>query len=246
MKALILAGTAEARLLSHQLERIVGVEVVVSLAGRTSRPADHGGTVRVGGFGGADGLAAYLAAERIDALVDATHPFAATISAHAAEAADRCGVPRLQLVRPPWEPFPHDRWVDVGDVAGAASALRELGADRVLLTVGRTDLDAFTGMDDVHFVVRSIERPAAVPLADFALLQARGPFTVTQERDMLRRQGIDAVVSKNSGGEDAKLVAARELGVPVVMIRRPPPVPGVVAHDVPTAVDRLRSIVSGP
>ncbi|MDY7102109.1 MAG: cobalt-precorrin-6A reductase [Actinomycetota bacterium] len=235
MKVLVLGGTAEARGLADALGARPGTEVVVSLAGHTSAPVDHAGARRVGGFGGVDGLARFLADERIDALVDATHPFAATMAANAAAAVGRCPVPRLRLVRPPWAPVDGDRWIDADDLAGAAAVVRDLGAVRVLLTVGRLELGAFAGIDRVRFVVRSIEPPGPLPFeADVVL--GRGPFTVADELDLLRSRGIDALVTKNSGGDDAKLVAARELGLPVVMVRRPPMVAGESVPDVEAAL----------
>jgi len=237
VKVLLLAGTAEARALSHALDEVVGVDVVVSLAGRTSAAAGHGGTLRVGGFGGVEGLEAYLLEERFDAVVDATHPFAARMSAHVARAVRRSRTPLVRFERPEWRAQVGDRWTEAADVDAAARALVVLGATRVLLTIGRTGLDAFRSLDQVHFVVRSIETVDQQRLSSVSSIRARGPFTVADEVALLERHAIDAVVTKNSGGDDAKLVAARTLDVPVVMIKRPP---GVDCSRVDNLEDALR------
>lgn len=226
MKVLLLAGTAEARRLSHELAARPDTEVVVSLAGLTTQAADHAGTVRVGGFGGVDGLAAFLRDAAFDVVVDATHPFATTMPRNAAAACERSRIARLRVVRPPWVPAAGDRWIDVADLDAAARAVRRSGASRVLLTTGRMELEPFAGLDDVALVLRSIEPPAGLPPASVEVVTGRGPFTVDDELALLRTHRIDLVVSKNSGGDSAKLVAARQLDVPVVMIRRPPGVPG--------------------
>lgn len=236
MKVLVLAGTAEARRLSQRLGERPDVEVVVSLAGLTSTAADHGGTVRTGGFGGADGLARFLRGGAFDAVVDATHPFAATMPGNAAAACERCSIPRLRLVRAPWRPGVGDRWIDVADLGAAAEAVRQSGATRVLLTTGRMELVPFARLRDVSFVVRSIEPPAHLPLPSAEVVRARGPFTVGDEVDLLTARSIDLVVTKNAGGHDAKLVAARRLGLPVVVVRRPPTVPGPSVETVDEAL----------
>lgn len=242
MKVLILAGTAEARALSHRLDARPDVEVVVSLAGRTAAAADHGGTVRVGGFHGIDGLEHHLVHEKVDAVVDATHPFAATMSAHAARAAARARVPHLRFERPPWHARSGDRWTEVADVGQAARALPTIGATRVLLTIGRTGLDAFADIGAAHLVVRSIEPVDQQPFAGAVFVQARGPFTVADELALLEHHDIDTVVMKNSGGDDAKLAAARQLDLAVVMIRRPPSPGGPTVDDLDDVVRWLRSL----
>jgi precorrin-6A/cobalt-precorrin-6A reductase len=245
VRVLLLAGTTEARALSHELAALGDVDVVVSLAGRTSVAADYGGTLRFGGFGGADELEAYLVEERFDAIVDATHPFAARMSAHAARAAHRTGSPHLRFERPPWRAQPGDQWTEVADVAAAARAVCSLGATRVLLTIGGTGLDAFGNIRDVHFVVRSIETVDQQPLADALSIRARGPFTVADEVALLERHAIDAVVAKNSGGDDAKLVAARRLDIPVVMIERPSSTDGLTVDGLEDVLRWLRSTGQG-
>lgn len=245
MKVLLLAGTAEARALSHALDALVDVDVVVSLAGRTAAAADHGGTLRVGGFGGVDGLEAYLVHERFDAVVDATHPFAERMSVHVARAVRRAGTPLARFERPQWRAQVGDRWTEVADADAAARAVVALGATRVLLTIGRTGLDAFRSLDHVHFVVRSIETVDQQQLANLSSIRARGPFTVADEVALLERHAIDAVVTKNSGGDDAKLVAARTLDIPVVMIERPLRALCATVDNVEDALRWLRSAEHG-
>jgi len=230
VRVLLLAGTTEAAGLATLLAARPGVEVVASLAGRTTAPAPLPCEVRIGGFGGPDGLAQALRAGGFRALVDATHPFADVMPRHAAAAAAAAGVPRLRLVRPPWRPAPGDRWHDVDDLTAAAGALARLGARRAFLTTGRLKLAAFAAVPGVHFLVRSIEPPDPMPLpaAASTVVLARGPFTVDDELALLRAHRIDTIVTRNSGGDAAaaKLAAARTLGTQVVMVRRPTPPPG--------------------
>ena len=233
---LILGGTAEAVGLAAACAARPGLEVISSLAGRTRTPALPPGEVRIGGFGGASGLARFLAERGIDRVIDATHPFAARIGAHAEEACRDARVPRLRLLRPPWIREPGDHWVEVADLAEAGRRLPELGR-RVFLTVGHQDLGAFTGLD-LWFLVRTIEPPGALPLRHGEWLAGRGPFALEDELALLRTQGIDVLVTKASGGAAtyAKIAAARQLGMPVVMVRRPPPPPGPVAHSIEAAL----------
>jgi len=228
MRILILGGTTEARQLAVRL--LPFGAVTLSLAGRTQAPAAQGVPVRVGGFGGAEGLARHLRDERIDLLVDATHPFAARISANAAEAAAGAGVAAIALSRPAWQQVERDRWTVVDDLAGAVAALGS-APRRVLLAIGRQEVAAFAAAPHHAYLIRSIDPvdpPLAVPRAEYLL--ARGPFTVAAEIDLMRRHRIDAVVAKNAGGEAtyAKIAAARELGIEVVMVQRPPMPPGIV------------------
>ena len=227
-RLLLLGGTREAVELARTLDGCPEVETTYSLAGRTRRPAPVPAPVRTGGFGGADGLAAYLREAGIRLVVDATHPYAEAISAHAAHACYRAAVPRLVLHRPPWARGPGDRWVEAADTESAARALPALGR-RALLTVGSRGLAPFLEAAGLSFVVRSVEPPrAALDPARFEVVLARGPFDVDAERRLLESRAIDVLVSKNSGGPAAraKLEAARALGLPVVMIARPPPPPG--------------------
>jgi precorrin-6A/cobalt-precorrin-6A reductase len=243
---LILGGTSEGAELARRLAaRPDMFTVTTSLAGRTSTPAALPGRLRVGGFGGADGLAAWLASERVDALVDATHPFAARMPWNAATAADKAGVPRLRLERPPWIPMGGDDWVSVSDLAAAAEALGS--AKRVFLTTGRQELAPFAGRPDIWFLLRSIEAPERVPLQLCEVILGKAPFTVGEEEDLMARYGIDTLVTKNSGAAAtaAKLEAARRLGVRVVMVERPPKPSGETAATVTAALAWLaRALVA--
>ncbi|USI72548.1 cobalt-precorrin-6A reductase [Sphingomonas morindae] len=221
-RCLVLGGTGEASALAAALAAR-GIAAVLSYAGRTAAPRAQPVPVRIGGFGGADGLAAYLRAERISHVVDATHAFAAQISAHAVTAAAAAGVPLLALTRPAWRPQPGDRWRAVADIAAAVAALA--GAQRrVMLALGRMHVAAFAAQPQHFYLLRFIEpAPLPPPLPDHTLLVARGPFTAESEAALMRAHGIDLVVAKNAGGDGAiaKLEAARALGLPVLMIDRP-------------------------
>lgn len=217
MHVLILGGTTEARALAGLLHP--RVRVTSSLAGRVARPRLPEGEVRIGGFGGADGLAAWLGEHAVDAVIDATHPFAERISFHAARAAATAHVPLLALRRPGWVPEEGDDWRDAGSLAEAAAALDGLG-DRVFLTTGRMGLAAFADRPE-WFLIRSVDAPGAPVPARAEILLDRGPFTLDGERELLRRHRIDVLVTKDSGGTATapKLTAAREAGVPVVIGR---------------------------
>jgi precorrin-6A/cobalt-precorrin-6A reductase len=235
-RVLILGGTAEARALAALAVARYGtaLDVVTSLAGRTSAPAAIAGHVRRGGFGGVEGLATYLAAERIAALVDATHPFAATIHRAARLAAEQAQVARATLVRPPWRAQPGDRWIEVADAQAAAALLPGLGK-RVWLTVGGKELAAFAAVP-AWFLVRRIEPGPSLLPGEVVL--GRGPFSLEAEQALIQHHAIDALVTKASGGAQtrAKLDAARAAGIPVVLIRRPPPEPGTVVADAEAAL----------
>ncbi|MBK1697594.1 cobalt-precorrin-6A reductase [Rhodovibrio salinarum] len=236
---LILGGTAEAAALARRLDGVPGLQVTSSLAGRTTGGRDLPGSLRVGGFGGVDGLAAYLATAEIDLLVDATHPFAAEITRNAAAACAAAGVARLRLQRPAWQPMTGDRWEYVDAPATAAPALGRHGAN-VFLATGRSDLAAFSHLGDKHFLVRLVESPQApLELAHATLVTGRGPFREAEDRALLQKHAIDVVVTKNSGGDGAyaKLAAARALGLPVVMIDRPPEPEGETVASVNDARD---------
>ncbi|MCX4809129.1 cobalt-precorrin-6A reductase [Streptomyces sp. NBC_01239] len=239
---LILGGTTEARELAAELAAFrPETQVTTSLAGRVSRPGALAGDVRIGGFGGAEGLAAWLREHHVDAVVDATHPFAETITANAAQAGSATGVPVIVLRRPGWQPGPGDNWHPVDSLAQAADTLPGIGR-RVLLTTGRLGLAAFAHLAQLHFVVRSVEPPEPPMPPDAEVLLARGPFTVADEAALLREHRIDVVVTKDSGGAAtaAKLTAAREAGVPVVVVRRPALPDGVSAvPDVAGVLERL-------
>jgi precorrin-6A/cobalt-precorrin-6A reductase len=222
-RLLILGGTGEAAALAEAASAAFpDLDVISSLAGRTGTPRTLPGRIRVGGFGGADGIAAHLRDERIGLVIDATHPFAAVISVNAAEACAATGTPRLLLLRPPWRPQSGDRWEDVADAAEAARVVAATSR-RVFLTLGPGDLAAFAGLVHVYFLVRLIQSPAQPsPLVNHDLVVARPPFSLDEERSLFARHGIDTLVTKQSGGAmEAKLTAAREAGARVVMIRRP-------------------------
>lgn len=240
-RALILGGTGEARALAEMLSAEPRVDAVLSLAGRTSAPREQGLPTRVGGFGGAEGLTRYLVAERIERVVDATHPFAARISANARAACGALGLPLLRLTRAPWRREEGDRWIEAADNAAAAAAL---GADprRVFLTIGRLGLGDFLIAPQHHYSIRTIEPPSAADLPpDCELIVDRGPFTVESELSLMRAARIDALVTKNSGGDQtyAKIVAARALAIDVVMIAPPAGENARVVHDIEAARDFL-------
>lgn len=241
---LILGGTTEARQLAGRLAHREDFSVTLSLAGRTESPVAQGVPVRVGGFGGADGLAAYLGQQQVDLLIDATHPYAARISANAAEAAKRTGVQLIALRRPGWEHAAGDRWTLVETMA---EAVRALGAAprRVFLAIGRQEAGVFEAAPQHHYLIRSVDPVEPKPaLPDAVYLLARGPFLEADEGTLLERYGIDAVVSKNSGGEATygKIAAARALGIEVIMVRRPqlPDVPSKeTVEELAATVDHL-------
>jgi precorrin-6A/cobalt-precorrin-6A reductase len=224
---LVLAGTAEATALARRLHAS-GRDVVSSLAGITSNPTDRPGRVRRGGFGGVDGLISYLVSHGIAAVVDATHPFAAVMPFHAQSACAAAGVPLCRLLREPWRPGDGDEWIDVDGLDAAAAAIERIGARRVLLATGRQSLAPFATCERQWFLARSIEAVADPP-ANMTTIQDRGPYTVEAERALIAAHEIDTLVTKNAGGEAtaAKLAAARDAGVRVVMVRRPSQPPGV-------------------
>ena len=221
--ALILGGTAEARALAQALDG-AGLPFVSSLAGRVGRPRLPVGEVRIGGFGGVDGLCRFLAERRVSAVVDATHPFAATISAHAAEASVHAEVPLLRLVRPGWDSLPGaPRWHWANGHPQAAALAARLGR-RVLLTTGRQRLGCFVGPLASYDVLARVVDPPDLDLPPgWRIVQDRGPYTLDGERALMARHRTDVLVTKDSGGEvtRAKLDAADAQGVEVVVVRRP-------------------------
>jgi precorrin-6A/cobalt-precorrin-6A reductase len=246
-RLLILGGTTEAVALAQALhDQHPKWDIVTSLAGVTRKPVTGPGRLREGGFGGVAGLVDYLRAESIDALIDATHPFAATMARHAEQAAGELGIARIKLVRPMWDRTTEDRWIAVESPADAARTLQELGARSVFMTLGRRDLEAFAGLTDTRFITRMIEPPAqALPLARAELILARGPFTVDDEESLMRDHQVDALVTKASGGAatQAKIIAARNLSVPVVMVTRPDMPGGPGAESVDDVVAWLESVL---
>jgi precorrin-6A/cobalt-precorrin-6A reductase len=224
-KILILGGTAEARALAERLAPRRDLDLTLSLAGRTAAPARQAVPVRVGGFGGVDGLTDYLKRERVDVLIDATHPYANIISANAVAAARAAHVRLIALQRAPWMPVASDRWIEVKDVGAAVAALGQTPR-RVFVTLGRNELAPLQTATQHFYLIRSVDPvdpPLALPHAQY--LTARGPFAATDERTLIAAHRIDIVIAKNSGGTATygKIEAARALGIAVVMLRRPPP-----------------------
>jgi precorrin-6A/cobalt-precorrin-6A reductase len=223
LRLLILGGTAEASALAAAIAGRAGIEAILSLAGRTHHPAPSPIPTRIGGFGGAEGLCGYLEAARIDALIDATHPFAAQMSRHAAEACAAANLPLLIFTRPPWQRVSGDRWIEVESMTDAAQALGPL-ARNVFLTQGRQQLAAFAEAPHHRYLIRAIESPADLDtLPRHRLILTRGPFRLADEEALMREENIECLVSKNSGGAAtyAKIEAARNLGLPIVMVQRP-------------------------
>ena len=201
-----------------------GIDAVYSYAGRTARPPEQPIPTRTGGFGGIEGLAAYLTAEAITHVIDATHPFAAQMGANAAAACATTGRPLLRLERPAWVAGPGDAWTHVPDVESAGAAL-PLEHAVVFLAIGRQRLDAFAGQPQHRYILRLVDPPEApLPLPDAQAIIARGPFTEAADRALMQDNGVQLVVAKNAGGQgaEAKLAAARALRIPVILIDRPP------------------------
>jgi precorrin-6A/cobalt-precorrin-6A reductase len=243
---LILGGTAEAMALAEALTDRPGTRVITSLAGRTRVPSRPPGEVRIGGFSGADGLERYLREAGVDALVDATHPFATRISANARTACRRSGVPMLAIARPGWARQPGDDWIEVADETAAAAALPP-GA-RVLLALGSQRLANFVPRADVAFFVRMVDEPAeSLPLVSCTVIVGRPSRSVAAEQALMTDNGIDFLVCRNSGGEAsyAKIAAARALGMPVIMIRRPKPDGAPAVGTVGEAREWLGDILDG-
>lgn len=232
-RLIILGGTTEARHLAARIAGLPGYQATLSLAGRTSAPLPQALPVRIGGFGGAEGLAAYLRDERIDALVVATHPYAARIARNAEAAALVAGIPAVVLARPSWQPGEGDDWRRFPDLASLVAAIGPKPR-RVLVTIGRQEAQAFGAAPQHHYLFRSIEPiEPRLPGADY--LEERGPFTLEGEIALLRGHAIELVATKDSGGEAtrAKLDAARALRIPVLMVDRPAPtgLPAVATID---------------
>ncbi|MBW4581362.1 MAG: cobalt-precorrin-6A reductase [Tildeniella nuda ZEHNDER 1965/U140] len=244
LRILILGGTGDAAALAMQLSTLSGITVITSLAGRTQHPSTLAGEVRVGGFGGSNGLVTYLQEQRIDVLIDATHPFAAKMSWNAATAAIALDMPHLMLMRPAWEKVAGDRWLEVESVEAAAKAV-PAHLKRLFLTIGRQQLAPFATLTEYWFLMRSIDPPdPSVALPNGKLLLDRGPFTLENEIALLKQYQIDAIVSKNSGGDAtyAKIVAARKLALPIFMVQRPAMPEGDRVADVSSAVEWLKRL----
>ena len=246
LQILILGGTTESFELAETLGKDPRYAPVLSLAGVTRSPRFPSIASRVGGFGGIEGLVRYVEQFNIRLLIAGTHPFAAQMRCNAIEAARIASIPVLILERPAWQATTRDVWAHVADMSSAATALG-ISPRRVLLTMGRKELAAFAAHPHHHYVVRTIDAPPREHLpADAELILARGPFTESAERDLLISRHIDVVVTKNSGGSatEAKLIAARTCGIPVIMVNRPPmpALEGVDAHIVSTIDSALKHV----
>jgi precorrin-6A/cobalt-precorrin-6A reductase len=221
---LILGGTGEALQLAQAVtEQFPDLAVVSSLAGRTENPIMPPSKVRIGGFGGADGLTQYLIENRVSLLINATHPYAAEIGHNALESQRRANIPLLRLLRPAWQKEEADIWIRAASAQAAAPICRSAGR-RIFLALGTKDVSAFASLSQCRFLVRMVDAPRVpLPLAQCEVIVARGPFSLVDERRLLMKHNIDLLVTKNSGGAAtyAKIAAARELRIPVVMIERP-------------------------
>jgi precorrin-6A/cobalt-precorrin-6A reductase len=237
-RILILGGTAEARQLAGRLAGRADLEVTLSLAGRTATPAAQPVPIRIGGFGGADGLAKYLAGEGIDALIDATHPYANVISANAVEAARRSGVPSIALRRPQWIAVPGDRWIEVSDVREAVRAIGQTPR-RVFVALCRNELKPFRDAPQHYYLIRSVDPvDPPLPLPHVGYVTGRGPFGEADDHALMIEHRIDVVVAKNSGGTATygKIAAARALGIDVIMLRRPAAPDGTAVETIEDAI----------
>ncbi|SDJ11565.1 precorrin-6A/cobalt-precorrin-6A reductase [Frankineae bacterium MT45] len=232
VRILLLGGTGEARALAAALAGDDDVTVISSLAGRVQRPALPVGELRVGGFGGVDGLVEYLRSERIDAVVDATHPFAGAISGNAVAATGGIALPLLVLRRPGWSAEPGDEWHRVPDITAAAAVAQRLAppGSCIFLTTGRRDLSPFAADSEHTYLIRSVDPPVVDLPPRHVLLLDRGPYTLDGELALLREHDVRVLVSKDSGGEMTypKLVATRQISIPVVLVDRPAPPPAGV------------------
>lgn len=249
---LLLGGSSEAFELANEMHNHPEIKLISSLAGRTSLPRKPKGSFRVGGFGGVTGLLAYLRDQNIDALVDATHPFANTISHNAAKAAEQSGLPRLRICRPAWKKTKADNWIEVSNPAAAAQCLTP-DQSPVFLTIGRLELAAFLTRTELTFLTRAIEPPKTTDPAgrseeawpeNFSFIYGKGPFDFNEELNLIRSHGIRAIVSKNSGSTVAfaKIEVARKLNLPVIMINRPKPPSGITVSSVPEAIAWLEQL----
>jgi len=246
LRLLILGGTGEAADLARALAGQPDIATISSLAGRTAQPPELPGEVRVGGFGGPEGLAAYLRDQAMDAVIDATHPFAARMAASAARACAATGIPRLKLLRPEWDRDPRDRWIEAESVDEAAARIPSLG-QRVFLTVGVQELEPFARRSGAFFLIRLISPPAGQLPKDHEIVLARPPFAAEDEVRLMQAHKIDLLVTKQSGGAATlgKLAAARFLGLPVLMVRRPLPPDGPVVATIDQAMawlERMRAV----
>jgi precorrin-6A/cobalt-precorrin-6A reductase len=234
MRLLILGGTTEATALARRIAHRRDLDPVLSFAGRTRNPMPPPIPFRVGGFGGVSGLETYLTERKVGAVIDATHPFAAQISRNAVAACGKVGIAIAGFTRPPWKQHRDDRWTHVADIAAAVRALG--GRPRhVFLTIGGVQLAEFERASHHHFVVRTIDQPEPLSALTFdRIILARGPFSVEDEIALMRDEQIDTLVTKNSGGSatEAKIKAARALGIEVVIVDRPAPEEYAAFHSI--------------
>jgi precorrin-6A/cobalt-precorrin-6A reductase len=222
MRALILGGTGDANKLADQVVR-AKIDAIYSYAGRTQIPLGHDLPTRIGGFGGASGLADFIREARITHVIDATHPFAAEMSRHAVDACAAMRIPLIALERAPWTQVSGDRWIDVPDIDAAVSALPDARA-RVFLAIGRQHVAPFAAKPQHAYTLRFVDAPGdTLPLPDAEVVVSRGPFTREGDLELMRTRNIEWLVARNSGGAGAraKIDAARALGLPVIMIARP-------------------------
>ena len=241
---LILGGTQEAVLLALKMVERQTWKVITAFAGRTNHPRIGGGHRHIGAFGGIKGLYTYLKTNNIHCVVDATHPFARRISENASLACRDAMVPRICLIRLPWVRHAQDHWIEVSNMEMAISHLPSRPS-RIFLTIGRQQLAWFTMRDDLWFLVRLIDSSSArISLTNVVCIDGRGPFDVESERDLLKEYHIDMMVSKNSGGTAsyAKILAARSLGVPVIMIAQPAPSTGLKVTEIDQVLTWLESL----
>ncbi|MFT8719470.1 cobalt-precorrin-6A reductase [Acetobacter sp.] len=242
-RVLLLGGTTEASQMAHGLAE-AGVDAIFSYAGRTASPAPQPLPVRIGGFGGVEGLIAYLREAAITHVIDATHPFAARMSRNAVEACAAIGIPLLAFERAPWTAAEGDDWRAVADITGAVAALPDEPA-RIFLAIGRQSIDAFTMRPQHDYLLRLVDPPDAVlPLPKATVVIAKGPFTLAGDLALMQAHGITHVVAKNAGGVGAraKLDAARARGVPVILIDRP----AVPSRPVASSVDAVMTWLGHP
>lgn len=246
LRVLILGGTTEASALARMLAHETRFAPTLSFAGRTKAPHAPDIPYRIGGFGGADALARWLVDERVAAIIDATHPYAARISANAVEASRTTGVPLASIVRAAWTRKPGDSWIDVTSAEHAAAATGRVSR-RVFLSLGRLELSAFAAAPQHHYLARTIDPVGEMLLPPHVtLISGRGPFTFADEAALLKAHKVEIVVSKNSGGGAtyAKIAAARTLGLQVIMIGRPNKPSGVRLADAAAAVVWLEARVA--
>ncbi|MEP6355589.1 MAG: cobalt-precorrin-6A reductase [Hyphomicrobiales bacterium] len=239
-RLLILGGTSEARALANQLNELE-YDIISSLAGRTDNPLLPDGSTRIGGFGGVDGLSAYLKAENINLLIDATHPFAARISSNAVEAAHRSNIQIIRLERPPWSAEKGDIWHHVQSLEDAVAILPEEAT--AFVTIGRQQLGAFLERDDLRIIARAIEEPKISLPGNWKVLLDRPPFSLKDELALFQKYQIDVLVTKNAGGSETreKLLAARQLQKPVIIVNRLPKPPVPLFETGAAVVDYLKS-----